>query len=50
MSVQTRVSSERTERFDPERLQPIIFDPVHNKYRVIGEVAGIRLQDGLALK
>ena len=34
----------------PERLQPIIFDPVHNKYRVIGDVAGNAFRDGLALK
>ena len=37
-------------KIDPERLQPIIFDPVHNKYRVIGEVAGNAFRDGLALK
>ena len=37
-------------KIDPERLQPIIFDPVHNKYRVMGEVAGNAFRDGLALK
>ena len=35
---------------DPEKLRPILFDPVHHLYRKMGEVAGKAFQDGLQLK
>ena len=35
---------------DPEKLQPITFDPVHNTYRKLGEVVGQAFQDGAKLK
>lgn len=37
-------------KIDPDRLQPIIFDPVHNEYRVIGERVGRAFRDGLELR
>ncbi len=37
-------------KIDPDKLRPIIFDPVHNTYRVIGEKVGNAFKDGLALK
>lgn len=37
-------------KIDPDRLQPIIFDPVHNAYRVIGERVGRAFRDGLELR
>lgn len=37
-------------KIDPDKLRPIIFDPVHNTYRVIGETVGNAFKDGLALK
>lgn len=37
-------------KIDPDKLQPIIFDPVHNTYRKLGEKVGNAFQDGLKLK
>ena len=37
-------------KIDPEKLCPITFDPVHNHYRVIGEIVGNAFRDGLKLK
>ena len=37
-------------KIDPEKLQPITFDPVHNTYRKLGEVVGQAFQDGAKLK
>ena len=37
-------------QIDPMKLQPIIFDPVHNDYLSIGEKVGNAFQDGLHLK
>lgn len=37
-------------RIDPDKLEPILFDPVHNAYRKTGEKAGNAFQDGLQLK
>lgn len=37
-------------KIDPDRLQPITFDPVHNEYRVLGERVGRAFRDGLELK
>ena len=35
---------------DPEKLEPIVFDPVHNTYRKLGEIAGHAFRDGMQLK
>ena len=35
---------------DPDKLQPIIFDPIHSAYRRLGERVGSAFRDGLALK
>lgn len=37
-------------KIDPDKLQPIIFDPVHNVYRKLGEKVGNAFRDGLKLK
>lgn len=37
-------------RIDPEKLEPITFDPVQNTYRKLGAVAGKAFCDGLKLK
>lgn len=37
-------------RIDPDKLQPIVFDPVHNAYRKLGEKVGNAFRDGLQLK
>lgn len=37
-------------KIDPDKLQPIIFDPIHNTYRRLGEVAGNAFRDGLQLR
>lgn len=37
-------------KIDPDRLQPIVFDPVNNAYRKLGEKAGYAFRDGLQLK
>ena len=37
-------------KIDPEKLQPITFDPVNNAYLKLGEKVGNAFQDGLALK
>lgn len=37
-------------KIDPEKLQPITFDPVNNAYLKLGEKAGNAFRDGLALK
>ena len=35
---------------DPEKLRPILYDPVHHLYRNMGDVAGKAFHDGLQLK
>ena len=35
---------------DPEKLQPITFDPIHSTYRKLGEQVGLAFQDGKQLK
>ena len=37
-------------KIDPDKLRPIVFDPVHNAYRVLGEKVGNAFQDGKKLK
>ena len=37
-------------KIDPDKLQPIIFDPIHNIYRKLGEKAGNAFRDGAQLK
>lgn len=37
-------------KIDPEKLQPIVFDPVNMTYRVVGEVVGKAFSDGKKLK
>jgi len=37
-------------KIDPDRLQPITFDPVHHEYRILGERVGRAFRDGLELK
>ena len=37
-------------KVDPGKLQPIIFDPSFNAYRVVGEIVGKAFSDGLKLK
>lgn len=37
-------------RIDPDKLEPIIFDPIHNTYRKLGEKVGNAFRDGAALK
>ena len=37
-------------RIDPDKLQPIIFDPIHSTYRKLGEIVGRAFHDGAALK
>ncbi len=37
-------------KIDVQKLAPITFDPVHNVYRKLGEVAGHAFQDGAKLK
>lgn len=37
-------------KIDPSILRPITFDPVNNKYIVLGEVVGNAFHDGAALK
>ena len=37
-------------RLDMARFRPIVFEPAHNKYHVLGEAVGSAFQDGMALK
>lgn len=37
-------------KISPQKLRPIIFDPVHNDYLVAGEKVGNAFKDGLCLK
>lgn len=37
-------------KIDPDKLQPITFDPIHNAYRNLGEKVGNAFSDGAALK
>ena len=37
-------------KIDPDKLEPITFDPVHNVYRKLGETVGNAFRDGLKLK
>ena len=36
-------------RIDPDKLDPITFDPIHAAYRRLGEKAGSAFQDGKQL-
>jgi len=45
MAVECRLVS-----YDPDKLRPIIFDPIHNTYRVLGEKVGNAFRDGAKLK
>lgn len=37
-------------KIDPDKLEPIAFDPIHNTYRKLGEKVGNAFRDGAALK
>ena len=37
-------------KIDPDKLQPIIFDPIHGAYRRLGEKVGSAFRDGAELK
>lgn len=37
-------------KIDPDKLQPITFDPIHNVYRRLGEKVGNAFRDGTQLK
>ncbi len=37
-------------KIDPDKLQPIIFDPIHSAYRKLGEKVGNAFRDGAKLK
>lgn len=37
-------------KIDPDKLEPITFDPIHNTYRKLGEKVGNAFRDGSALK
>ena len=37
-------------KIDPEKLQPITFDPIHSAYRKLGEKVGNAFRDGSQLK
>ena len=37
-------------KIDPDKLQPITFDPIHSAYRKLGEKVGNAFQDGRQLK
>ncbi len=37
-------------KIDPDKLQPISFEPVHNTYRKLGQVVGSAFRDGGKLK
>ena len=37
-------------KIDVSKLEPITYDGVHHKYRVLGEVVGNAFKDGLTLK
>ncbi len=37
-------------KIDPDKLEPITFDPIHNTYRKLGEKVGNAFLDGAALK
>lgn len=37
-------------KIDPEKFNPIAFDPIHSAYRQLGTIVGKAFHDGLALK
>ena len=37
-------------KIDPDKLRPIIFDPIYNTYQVLGEKVGNAFRDGAKLK
>lgn len=37
-------------KIDPDKLEPITFDPIHNTYHKLGEKVGNAFRDGAALK
>ena len=37
-------------KIDPDKLQPIVFDPVNNAYLVLGEKVGNAFKDGLSIQ
>jgi len=49
VSADERILDEKG-KIDPEKLQPITFDPVHHTYRILGAVVGNAFRDGLQLK
>ena len=49
-SAPTNRSWTPTEKLTRDKLQPIIFDPIHNAYRKLGEKAGNAFRDGAKLK
>ena len=49
VSADERVLDEKGS-IDPNVMRPIIYDPVHHTYRVLGEVVGKAFSDGLQLK
>lgn len=40
----------RLVNYDPDKLRPIIFDPIHNTRRVLSEKVGNAFRDGVTLK
>ena len=49
VSADERILDEKG-KIDPAKLRPIVFDPIHNHYLVVGEKVGNAFKDGLALK
>lgn len=37
-------------KINPDKLRPIIFDPIHNTYQVLGKKVGNAFRDGAKLK
>ncbi|MBR6525710.1 MAG: flavin reductase family protein [Clostridia bacterium] len=37
-------------KIDPEKLRPIVFDPVHHAYRELGQQVGLAFKDGFKIK
>ena len=49
VSADERILDEKG-KIDPAKLRPIVFDPVHNDYLVVGGKAGNAFKDGMKLK
>lgn len=41
---------DKSGNIDPEKLRPLLYDPVHHVYREMGRITGKAFHDGLALK